>query len=93
MVVTIAYTNNKVVAYPVGLHNSCLCMSSVFNSSGDPGIKTFICKHPCTVHRTIELNAVHNVVKKVHGDNLSTLYIKQVINVCDFAPHRYTACK
>ena len=57
-------------------------MASVLNSSGDPGVKTLVRKHPCTVNRAIELNAVHNVVKKVHGDDLSRLHIKQVINLC-----------
>ena len=64
------HTDYEVKTYPVSLHNCCLWMTSIGDSSGYPRVEALICKHPCTVNWAIELNAIHNVVKNVHGDDL-----------------------
>ena len=49
------HTDYEVKTYPVSLHNCCLWMTSIGDSSGYPRVEALICKHPCTVNWAIEL--------------------------------------
>lgn len=53
-------------------------MAAIHNSSGDPTIEPLISKHPGSVNWAISFNTLHNMVKKVHGDDLSVRYNEHV---------------